>query len=94
KAEREAGMAQALSENLQAAITHYQGVAEQWKREALAEQVKVEILRDRVAKAEREAGMAQALSENLQAQNAAILSSTSWRVTWPLRAIVRRLRPG
>ncbi|OYX67581.1 MAG: hypothetical protein B7Y81_19015 [Caulobacter sp. 32-67-35] len=78
----------------QAAITHYQGVAEQWKREALAEQVKVEILRDRVAKAEREAGMAQALSENLQAQNAAILSSTSWRVTWPLRAIVRRLRPG
>lgn len=69
-------------------------VAEQWKREALAEQVKVEILRDRVAKAEREAGMAQALSENLQAQNAAILSSTSWRVTWPLRAIVRRLRPG
>lgn len=77
----------------QTAITHYQGVAEQWKREALAEQVKVEILRDRVSKAEREAGMAQALSENQQARNEAILSSTSWRVTSPLRAIVLRLRP-
>lgn len=75
--------------------------AQQWKRDAEAERVKVEILRDRVLTAEHETRMAQALSENLQAQNEALqaqnealLSSTSWRVTRPLRAIVRRLRPG
>jgi hypothetical protein len=75
-----------------AAITHYQGVAEQWKRETEAERVKVEILRDRVAKAENEALIAQEHSESLQAQIQTILASTSWRVTRPLRAAVRRLR--
>jgi hypothetical protein len=75
-----------------AAITHYQGVAEQWKRETEAERVKVEILRDRVAKAENEALIAQEHSESLQAQIQTILASTSWRVTRPLRAVVRRLR--
>jgi hypothetical protein len=75
-----------------AAITHYQGVAEQWKRETEAERVKVEILRDRVAKAENEALIAQEHSESLQTQIQTILASTSWRVTRPLRAAVRRLR--
>jgi hypothetical protein len=77
-----------------AAIAHYQGIAEQWKREAEAERVKVEILRDRVTKAENETVIAQAHSESLQSQIQAVLASTSWRVTRPLRAVVRRLRRG
>lgn len=81
---------QAATAREQAAI----GAAEQWKREALAEQVKVEILRDRVAKAEHEASLAQAHAESLQSQIQTILDSTSWRVTRPLRAVVRRLRRG
>ncbi len=68
--------------------------AEQWKREAEAERVKVEILRHRVAKAESETLIAQAHSDSLQAQIQHLLASTSWRVTRPLRAVVRRLRRG
>ena len=84
--------ADARDKAAEAAIAHYQGVAEQWKREAEAERVKVEILRDRVVKAESETLIAQAQSESLQAQIQTILASTSWRVTRPLRAVVRRLR--
>ena len=84
--------ADARDKAAEAAIAHYQGVAEQWKREAEAERVKVEILRDRVVKAESETLIAQTQSESLQAQIQTILASTSWRVTRPLRAVVRRLR--
>jgi hypothetical protein len=66
--------------------------AEQWKREAEAERIKVEILRDRVAMAEKEALIAKDYSDGLQAQVQQLLASTSWRVTQPLRAVVRRLR--
>lgn len=74
------------------AAEHWRQTAEQHRREAEAEQVKVEILRDRVAKAESEALIAQAHSESLQTQIQTILASTSWRVTRPLRAAITRLR--
>jgi hypothetical protein len=86
--------ADARDKAAEAAIAHYQSAAEQWKREAEAERVKVEILRDRVNKAENETVIAQAHSESLQSQIQAVLASTSWRVTRPLRAVVRRLRRG
>jgi hypothetical protein len=66
--------------------------AEQWWRELEAERVKVEILRDRVATAERNAFLMRAEAESQQAQLQAILASTSWRVTRPLRAVILRLR--
>jgi hypothetical protein len=68
--------------------------AEQWWRELEAERVKVEIFRDRTAAAEREAVLMRAEAESLQSQIQAVLVSTSWRVTRPLRAVVRRLRRG
>lgn len=77
-----------------AAIAHHQQATEQWKREFESERAKVEILRDRVAAAERDTLLMKIEAESQQAQLQAILASTSWRVTGPLRSIIRRLRRG
>jgi hypothetical protein len=84
--------ADARHQDALAAITHHQLAAKQWKREVESERAKVEILRDRVAMAERDALLMKFEAESQQAQLQAIFASTSWRVTGPLRAIIRRLR--
>jgi len=84
-----------------AAIAHHQNAtehwklqAEQWRREFEAERVKVEIFRDRIAGAEQSLILVRAEAESMQSQMQAVLASTSWRLTRPLRAVIRRLRRG
>jgi hypothetical protein len=82
----------ARHQDAMAAIAHHQEATEQWKREVESERAKVGILRDRVATAERDTLLMKSEAESQQAQLQAVFASTSWRVTRPLRAVVRRLR--
>ncbi len=68
--------------------------ADQWKREAEAERAKVEILRESVALREAEAGILRSQLATARAEAQALLDSTSWKITRPLRAVVRRLKRG
>lgn len=84
-----------------AALAALQVTVEQWRREAEADGAKVAILREKAGVLEHEAAAlsahlaaTQEHVEGLKAEIRAIFASTSWRVTRPLRAIVRRLRPG
>ena len=66
--------------------------AEQWRRELEGEQVKVEILRERLAHKEAEAGILASHVTAARAETQALRASTSWKVTRPLRAVIARLR--
>lgn len=80
--------------------------AEYWRREAEGERAKVEILQERLVLTEHQVRSLPDTIADLQAQLVlsveqvrvlqaevqAVFASTSWRLTRPLRAIVRRLR--
>ncbi|MDR6627984.1 hypothetical protein, partial [Caulobacter segnis] len=66
--------------------------AEQWRRELEGEQVKVEILRERLAHKETEAGILASQVTAARAETQALRASTSWKITRPLRAVIARLR--
>jgi hypothetical protein len=73
--------------------------ADQARREAEGERAKVDILRSRASQMEYEIVAAKAhlaatqeQVAGLQAEVQSIFASTSWRLTRPLRAVIRRLR--
>lgn len=66
----------------------------QWGREVESERVKVEILRERLAQKDAEAVILAAEVAAARAETQALMESTSWKVTRPLRAVIRRLKRG
>lgn len=70
----------------------------QWKREVEGERAKVEILHERLAQKEAEAViLTKTLTAQIEAARAetqALLASTSWKITRPLRAVIGRLKRG
>lgn len=91
---REAETAREYSVRFHAEADHWKSEADQWRREAEAERAKVEILRESVALREAEAGILRSQLATARAETQALLESTSWKITRPLRAVVRRLKRG
>lgn len=64
----------------------------QWGREVESERVKVEILREGLAQKDAEAVILAAEVAAARAETQALMDSTSWKITRPLRALIARLR--